>query len=109
MTKQILQYVRKGRGRKCGLLYAEKLNDQGEVVIGWSLCSKEDKFTPTRALQIASHRAQKKEDLKKIPLSIQKRDLPAFIARVQRYFGKDFMTLANQKEVLGWKLPEGLL
>lgn len=97
MASRIIQYIRRGNNR-CGLLMAEKINGEtGEVSIGWSLCSRRDEFRANIANRIALGRLSKKANLTEVPTSISKRDLPKFLNRCQRYFGKDLMILANQK------------
>lgn len=100
---KIAKYIKK-KNKKIGLLVAEKDYETGAVAIGWSLCSKNDEFTVKEAFNIAEGRAHKRKCLEEAPLSIRK-PLAKFVHRAERYFGKDFMFLANEKKAIGYSIP----
>lgn len=82
MIRQYIYRNRNGKRTKVGLLVGAAIRDQ--IVIGYSLCCREDKFDKDTALAIAvgralSHKAQE------CPPSILQ-DACRFAARCERYF-----------------------
>ena len=55
--KMIWQYVRDRKNRKVGVVIAYR-TDEGNIMLGWSLCNKKDKFDKTIALNKATQRAK---------------------------------------------------
>lgn len=84
--KFVVQYIRKN-GRPLGAIVAVK----GEYGfrIGYSVCSKKDRFKKETALKIAFGRA---DTWNLIPHDVPKdvsRNLPAFIERCKKYYRTD--------------------
>lgn len=80
----VIQYVRKKDGRPLGAIVAVK-GEHG-FRIGYSLCSRKDRFKKETGLKIAFGRADTwsviPRDTPKEILAV----LPAFIARCKRYY-----------------------
>lgn len=84
MSKEIIQYIRRGN-KLIGCLYAVKFNkDDALVSIGFSLCRKTDVFDKDLGLTIAHNRALYQR-LSDFPVSI-KGDLLEFVNRCARYY-----------------------
>jgi hypothetical protein len=90
----ICQYIKDNRGRRRGMIVAEKSFITGEITIGWSLCNKKDKFNKKRAHFIALGRALNSKNVyseRGIYLNIPKIIVDEiiqnkFLDRTRRYF-----------------------
>lgn len=87
ITTTLFQYIRTNKGRRKGILVSGK-DSEGLVSIGWSLCSKQDKFDLNKAYLIAEGRMDRGLDLDKVPHSISK-NVDQFIDRCKRYYHVD--------------------
>lgn len=83
----VIQYIRSNKKIPYGVLVAIKTEDGFRV--GWSLCRKEDRFSKTRALDIAIGRAQTASgdiwNPPSNPHSVYKM-LPKFYDRCMKYY-----------------------
>ena len=84
---QLTAYIRNSRRQKIGVLFATKRPEAPCADIGWSLCSKRDKFNRERGLQIARARAVV-GSVVSVPRSIRAA-LETFQLRVDKYFKVD--------------------
>lgn len=93
----VIQYIRNKKSVPCGVVVAIK-SDNG-FRIGYSLCSKKDRFSKDMALKIALGRVEMSDDSDfvfatcsgfmgestRIPHSVRKM-LPAFTDRCKKYY-----------------------
>lgn len=63
-NKMIWQYVRDRKNRKVGVVVAYRTDNN--IMLGWSLCNKKDKFDKIIALNKASQRARQIGDFQKV-------------------------------------------
>lgn len=86
MENQLVEYIRKGRRRKKGMLIAGAMN--GKIYIGYSLCSEDDKFSTNAARSIALHRATVLDSgrgVEKVPDTVRVA-VRAFAKRCKKYY-----------------------
>lgn len=85
-SKKIHQYLTGEHGQRVGVLIAVAEKDDDFVSVGWSLCSKRDRFDRVRGLEIAEGRAEKIGHWGDVPPSLEKYDLNGFQERAAKYF-----------------------
>lgn len=85
--RELIQYVRNKHGHPIGILYCAGEYNK-EIVVGWSLCSKRDKFNKQLGLTIAKNRIVCYREMR-IPDSILG-PLKSFVKRAEKYFNVTF-------------------
>lgn len=96
-TMTIYEHVRNYFGRRIGTLVATKQGEQ--VVIGWSKCTRTDKFSSAKGREIALTRATRNRTPSVLfPLRLCK-PVAAFACRAARYFKTDKVALAGLGEI----------
>jgi hypothetical protein len=81
----LISYIRDKNGEPRGVLVATKLGDSG-FNIGYSFCSKYDRFSKKLGLRIALGRASYVTDIvETMPRELRKM-LPKFIQRCEKYY-----------------------
>jgi hypothetical protein len=86
MLHQYVYVKEKGKRKKKGVLFGDRLDD-GTLCIGFSSCSPRDEFDREFGVEVAVERAYRYcfRKPKKIPITIQN-NLLKFVCRCQRYF-----------------------
>jgi hypothetical protein len=84
MASTLFQYHRDSQRRKRGCLVAVREN-QHSVKIGWSLCSRSDKFNPSLGTVIARGRIADEGMSPELPPSMED-SISEFVDRASRYF-----------------------
>jgi len=100
MNKTLTTKIINKNGKRLGFMVATK-NENNEVLLGFSLCCKKDKFNYDRGLHIATYRSFK--GVTKFPHSL-KNKVANFHGRCVKYFkdaavpSMEMFTFVNTKE-----------
>jgi len=87
----IIQYARNEDGTPNGALVAEKIDEEGTVLVGWSgynLSGEPKPFTKEEAIRIAKNRIEKGFSGCTVPRRMRPM-LDPFVDRCRRYFKTD--------------------
>lgn len=93
----IIQYARDENRVPNGVLVAEKIDEKGTVLVGWSACRAEDKFNKETALKIARGRIDLGCSGATVPRNMRAM-IPSFEDRCRRYFKTDCVILIGGTE-----------
>lgn len=80
----LTNYIKNNKNQKVGFVVA-KLDEEGKIIYGWSLCNKRDKFNRERGLEIALGRMDKKPSWLSAPYSVVPH-LWKMMDRAKRYY-----------------------
>jgi len=99
MKNQLIKYIRNPKTREPrGVVVA--FNENGKVHIGWSLCSKEDKWDKDLGFKIAVNRAYFHAENELLGYKVAQSAYPDFRKMVER--SKKFFKEAAIPECLRW-------
>lgn len=86
----IYYFIRNKKNQKRGVLLAARLEESGEVMTGWSLCHKGDKFQKEIGLKKAIDRAENGTSPNVVvPQIVRNTYLNRFADQIDAFFHKD--------------------